>query len=227
MLWRWLHARFPTFPVSDDVEKAVRSHSTWDSHDRLTDVFLALARQQYDQGIVVPDVQVGLGVLFYNKGVYDRAKDCFESALSQRPQVSFVHVYRTPSILICPQDYLLWNRLGSSLSNGHKPEEALGAYREALNLRPTYTRAIYNVGVACEYNDIGSLHDIDGNTGLNIHAYKEAAEHFLSALGLQESTGDRQTSDQLWFTLRRAFLQMVSQAATMSLIPSNIPSEGP
>jgi hypothetical protein len=47
------------------------------------------------------------------------------------------------------QDYLLWNRLGSSLSNGNKPEESLGAYREALTLRPTYTRAIYNVGVAC------------------------------------------------------------------------------
>lgn len=52
------------------------------------------------------------------------------------------------------QDYLLWNRLGSSLSNGNKPEEALGAYREALNLRPTYTRAIYNVGVACAYRNL-------------------------------------------------------------------------
>ena len=51
----------------------------------------------------------------------------------------------------CPQDYLLWNRLGSSLSNGNKPEESLGAYREALMLRPTYTRAIYNVGVACKW----------------------------------------------------------------------------
>ena len=49
------------------------------------------------------------------------------------------------------QDYLLWNRLGSSLSNGNKPEESLGAYREALMLRPTYTRAIYNVGVACKW----------------------------------------------------------------------------
>ncbi|KAF8135431.1 TPR-like protein [Boletus edulis] len=175
MLWRWLRARFPTFPVPDDVEKAVHSHSIWDSHDRLTNAFLMLARSQYDEGIIDPDVQIGLGVLFYNRVEYDRAKDCFESALSQRPQ-----------------DYLLWNRLGSSLSNGGKPEEALGAYREALSLRPTYTRAIYNVGVAC----------------LNIGAHKEAAEHFLSALDLQETTGDRQTSDQLWFTLRRAFLQL-------------------
>jgi peroxin-5 len=54
------------------------------------------------------------------------------------------------------------------------------------------------------------LYNVDCCTGLNIGAHKEAAEHFLSALELQESTGGRQTSDQLWFTLRRAFLQMVS-----------------
>ena len=45
--------------------------------------------------------------------------------------------------------------------------------------------------------------------GLNINADKEAAEHFLTALSLQETaSGDK--SDQLWFTLRRALLAMVS-----------------
>ena len=44
--------------------------------------------------------------------------------------------------------------------------------------------------------------------GLNIGADKEAAEHFLSALSLQDTTnGD--TSSQLWYTLRRALLAMV------------------
>jgi len=57
-------------------------------------------------------------------------------------------------------------------------------------LRPAYTRAIYNVGVAC----------------LNIGAYKEAAEHLLSALSMQEATGDK--SKQLLQTLRRAFIAM-------------------
>jgi len=90
-----------------------------------------------------------------------------------------------------PKDYLLWNRLGSSLSNGNRPEEALGAYREALQMRPTYTRAIYNVGVAC----------------LNIGAHKEAAEHFMTALALQDST-DGEKSEQLWFTLRRTLHAM-------------------
>ncbi|KAG2119923.1 uncharacterized protein F5147DRAFT_665963 [Suillus discolor] len=175
MLLRWLGARFPDFPISDEIRRAVSLHSAWDSHDKLTETFLTLARQQYDQGIVDPDIQIALGVLFYAAIDYERAKDCFESALSQRPG-----------------DYVLWNRLGSCLSNGNKPEEALGAYREALNLRPTYTRVIYNVGVAC----------------LNIGAHEEAAEHFLSALSMQETTGGGQTSDQLWLTLRRAFISM-------------------
>ncbi|KIK67167.1 hypothetical protein GYMLUDRAFT_69359 [Collybiopsis luxurians FD-317 M1] len=174
MLFRWLRARFPDFPVAEETVKAMSTHSSWDTHNKITDLYLTIARQQHSQGIVDPDVQIGLGVLYYTNGDYALAKDCFESALSQRPR-----------------DYLLWNRLGSSLSNGNKPEEALGAYREALQLRPTYTRAIYNVGVAC----------------LNIGAHREAAEHFLSALALQEQTSG-ETSDQLWFTLRRAFIAM-------------------
>ncbi|KAJ3809162.1 hypothetical protein F5876DRAFT_44473 [Lentinula aff. lateritia] len=174
MLLRWLRARFPGLSVSEDTVKSMSTHSSWDTHTKITDLYLNLARQQHSQGIVDSDVQIGLGVLYYTNGEYTLARDCFESALSQRPG-----------------DYLLWNRLGSSLSNGNKPEEALGAYREALQLRPTYTRAIYNVGVAC----------------LNIGAHKEAAEHFLSALALQEQTsGD--TSEQLWLTLRRALVTM-------------------
>lgn len=174
MLLRWLQARFPSLPIPQETINAMPTHSSWDTHNRITDLFLTLARTQYSEGIMDSEVQIGLGVLYYTNGEYGRAKDCFESALAVRPK-----------------DYLLWNRLGSSLSNGSKPEEALGAYQEALQLRPTYTRAIYNVGVAC----------------LNIGAHKEAAEHFLSALNLQESTsGD--TSDPLWSTLRRALLSM-------------------
>ena len=98
------------------------------------------------------------------------------------------------------------------MSNGNKPEEALGAYREALNLRPTYTRAIYNVGVACMFPHILYRHRYTHRLmfeGLNIGAHREAAEHFLSALAMQQSNNG-ETSDQLWFTLRRAFIAMVS-----------------
>ncbi|ETW80851.1 peroxisome targeting signal receptor Pex5 [Heterobasidion irregulare TC 32-1] len=171
-LLRWLRARFPDYPIPESATSSL-SRSSWNSYDSVTETFLGLARWQHGQGIVDADVQAALGILFYSNSEYERAKDCFESALSARPD-----------------DYLLWNRLGSCLSNGNKPEESLGAYREALRLRPTYTRVIYNVGVAC----------------LNIGAHKEAVEHFLSALSMQEVPGEK--SEQLWFTLRRAFLAM-------------------
>lgn len=174
MLLRWLRARFPSLPIPQETVSAMSTHSAWEIHDRITDLFLTLARAQHAEGTVDSEVQIGLGVLYYTNGEFGKATDCFESALALRPK-----------------DYLLWNRLGSSLSNGSKPEEALGAYQQALQLRPTYTRAIYNVGVAC----------------LNIGAHKEAAEHFLSALTLQESTSE-DTSEALWSTLRRVLSSM-------------------
>lgn len=132
---RWLRARFPDFTPTPEATASLKE-THWASREAVTDAFLTIARQQHAAGVVDSDVQTGLGVLFYTNGDFDRARDCFESALAAKPR-----------------DYLLWNRLGSCLSNGNKPEEALGAYREALQLRPTYTRAIYNVGVACACPD--------------------------------------------------------------------------
>jgi peroxin-5 len=114
----------------------------------------------------------------------------------------------------------LWNRLGSALSNGSKPEEALGAYREALQLRPTYTRAIYNVGVACSYcssvlRSVWLIRLFDA-AGLNLGAHREAAEHFLSALAMQEATGGP-SSIQVWTTLRRALVAMVGPPSNASI----------
>ena len=135
MLLRWLSARFPEHALSPDDTAATLGLSHWASRERVTEAFISVARAQHAQGILDPEVQSGLGVLFYISGDFTRAQDCFSAALSARPK-----------------DFMLWNRLGSSLSNGNKPEEALGAYREALQLRPTYTRAIYNVGVACKFS---------------------------------------------------------------------------
>lgn len=88
MLLRWLRARFPDFPIPEETQRAVSLHSTWDSHEKITETFLALARHQHNQGIVDPETQIAIGVLFYTTTDYERAKDCFESALSQRPRVS-------------------------------------------------------------------------------------------------------------------------------------------
>jgi peroxin-5 len=174
----WLRSRYDAL-IPPSIFGSNPTAGPWASHVQTTEAYLAVARQIHTAGKTDPDVQVGLGVLFYTNGEYDKAADCFQTALSARPD-----------------DYLLWNRLGSSLSNGAKPEEALNIYREALRLRPTYTRAIYNVGVAC----------------LNIGAHREAAEHFLTALALHRGAdpahkgGTR--SEVLWQTLNRTFLAM-------------------
>ena len=64
------------------------------------------------------------------------------------------------------------------------------AYRNALNLRPGYIRARFNLGVACQ----------------NLHSHKEAIEHFLVALNMQaQASGPKgeksETSSAIWTNL--------------------------
>ncbi|CAH7672153.1 peroxisomal targeting signal receptor [Phakopsora pachyrhizi] len=203
ILERWLRGAYPELIPADSSQTVNDRQNPWSRHNSLVDKFIAAARagpgsrqgvgQELVQGQVVDaDVQVGLGVLFYSNTDYERAKDCFEAALS-----------------VNPNDFLLWNRLGATLSNGGQSEEAIEAYRKALELRPTFTRAIYNMGVSC----------------LNIHCYKEAAEHLLAALSLHQKSfasknslgssefrsDDGDSSENLWYTLRRALICMERQ----------------
>eukprot|EP00043_Microstomoeca_roanoka_P003185 m.42611 g.42611 ORF g.42611 m.42611 type:complete len:165 (+) comp11950_c1_seq2:751-1245(+) len=66
------------------------------------------------------------------RGDYNRAIDCFELALSARPD-----------------DFQLWNKLGACLANGKRSAEAVDVYRRALELRPGFIRGMYNMGVSC------------------------------------------------------------------------------
>jgi peroxin-5 len=100
------------------------------------------------------------------------------------------------ALQIEPQSSKIWNRLGASLANGNRSVEAVDAYQKALELQPGFIRARYNVGIIC----------------INLKAYKEAAEHFLTALNHQATSTSRsgltnampgnQMSDTIWQTMR-------------------------
>lgn len=225
-LEKWLSLAYPSITLPPLDTSQLRS--PWDASNRVVDLFLAAAQagpqarapgQSDELGVVDPDVQVGLGVLFYSNSEYDKAKDCFEAALSVRPNVRPLSLAPSPfnrsdlarthstddpaPATLHKQDFTLWNRLGATLANSGHPETAIDAYRRALDLRPTFTRATYNLGVSC----------------LNIGCYHEAAEHLLAALRGQMTReeaarrggtegGDQDLgrtpdgSENLWHTLR-------------------------
>lgn len=145
-------------------------------HEEVKDLYIQAARMN-PRDEIDADVQCGLGVLFNLSNEYDKACDCFQAALQVRPN-----------------DSRLWNRLGATLANGQKSEEAINAYHRALKLSPGFIRARYNLGISC----------------INLGAYKEAGEHLLTALNQQaagrgtqgESFSPKTMSNTIWSTLR-------------------------
>lgn len=119
------------------------------------------------------NVLTALGILHCVRSDYKSAAEAFRRCVE-----------------LSPQNALLWNRLGACLANGDHSEEAISAYRNALNLRPGYIRARFNLGVACK----------------NLRSHREAIEHFLVALNMQsQGIGPRgegsQTSAVIWSNL--------------------------
>lgn len=180
-LERWISTKYPQVAErARAANPAITDEDRFTLHKRVTELFIEAAQLSPDHANMDPDVQMGLGVLFYANEDFDKTIDCFKAALS-----------------IKPNDAVVWNRLGASLANLNRPEEAVTAYFKALELKPTFVRARYNLGVSC----------------INIGCYKEAAEHLLSGLAMhqvegQESGLSHNQSLSLLETLKRAFIAM-------------------
>ncbi|KAH6637898.1 hypothetical protein C7974DRAFT_332626 [Boeremia exigua] len=207
-LERWLATKYPSLmkePLSSDAEMGFTDRHLL--HEKVTNLYIQAAQLSPTGEQMDPDVQVGLGVLFYGVEEYDKAVDCFGAALASTES----GVSNSSS-----QVHLLWNRLGATLANSGRSEEAIDAYSRALALRPNFVRARYNLGVSC----------------INIGCFTEAAQHLLGALamhkvveaegkekarevvgsGVSESQLDnmihQNQSTNLYDTLRRVFGQM-------------------
>lgn len=164
-LERWLSIKYPSIapPTSLSTDTEIGFTDRHLLHQKVTDLFISAAQLSPDAETMDPDVQVGLGVLFYGAEEYDKAVDCFSAALAS-----------TESGISNDKEtvHLLWNRLGATLANSGRSEEAIAAYERALSLRPNFVRARYNLGVSC----------------INIGCYEEAAAHLLGALAMHRVT---------------------------------------
>lgn len=83
-LEKWITQRYPDLVGG---RTAPNLSNPFELHEHVTSLFLDAARQAPEHGMD-PDVQVGLGVLFYGSGDLEKAVDCFVSALNGRPNVS-------------------------------------------------------------------------------------------------------------------------------------------
>lgn len=160
-LERWLSAKYPQIinpdNLSSDADLGFTDRQIL--HERVTDLFIQAAQLSPSGAQMDPDVQVGLGVLFYCAEEYEKAVDCFTTALAST---------ESGTTNQREQLHLLWNRLGATLANSGRSEEAIEAYEQALTINPNFVRARYNLGVSC----------------INIGCYPEAAQHLLGALSM-------------------------------------------
>ncbi|KAI5632741.1 tetratricopeptide repeat domain-containing protein [Phthorimaea operculella] len=124
----WLKASKYSDLLPQDVDPTKMDLKDLENH--VKSLYLKAAQLNPQQ--IDPEVQNALGVVFNISQEYDKAVDCFRTAL-----------------MVNGNDAKLWNRLGATLANSDKSEQAVDAYHQALELEPGFIRARYNVGITC------------------------------------------------------------------------------
>lgn len=187
-LEKWCSMKYPdTTSQARTQEPKLGNEDRFQLHSRVTELFIRAAQLSPDGASIDADVQVGLGVLFYGNEEFEKAIDCFNAALTVRPE-----------------DALIWNRLGATLANSSRSEEAIDAYYKALELRPAFVRARYNLGVSCI--NIGCYHEAAQHllAALSLHKTDDKP---AGVNGDDEDVLHNQSTN-LYETLRRVFLAM-------------------
>lgn len=131
-----------------------------------------------------------LGVLYWRRGDFDRSEQLLTKAQEISTDTSNVHfsaqcfiglalvktslekideaisAYKR-AIGLEPENFHLWNNLGTLHLQRHQPDEALSAFKQSIDGYP-------NDAIA--WNGLATAHDQNGNTDEAINAYKRAIE---------------------------------------------------
>lgn len=182
ILNQWISTKYPDFEYVDHsimIDETLESNTKLET--KIKNKFISLSEKLPQ---VDPDVELCVGLLYYSDDNYDATIEHFNKALAANPN-----------------DELMWNRLGATLANSNRSEESIAAYHKALNLKPSFVRARYNLAVSC----------------MNIGCFKESAEHLLTTLSMHEVEGEKfkqehdytsWNNDNIIETLKRVFVAM-------------------
>merc|ERR1719419_1419458 len=115
------------------------------------------------------DLHIVLGVLYNITSEFAVAETHFKRAIQSKPK-----------------DPSLWNKLGATMANGGKCQDAIRAYSKALQLKPNYVRALSNLGISFANQDM----------------HKEACQSYLASLKLNSA------ADTVWDHLTMSLMHL-------------------
>lgn len=145
MLQAWIahNPRFYGLQVTPDI------HSDGTLMDEVMQLVLA-AHQHAPEDL---DIKVLMGVLYNVSSDFESAGALLSEAVHSRGE---------------QVDFNLLNKLGATLANSGKSEQALPIYKQALEKRPNYARGWLNLGISLA----------------NLNRYQDAAKAYVQALHL-------------------------------------------